>query len=183
MARIIKRYSNRKCYDTENSKYINLNEIEQMIKDEVDVKIIDNETKEDLTTIYLAKIIMNQGKKGREFLPSEYLKELIQRKGVSMKDFLQKPFQFGQHFVTQSKSELEKFFKSFIEKGLISFEDAKSMINDIVREGWRSEKVLDRKIEEKLAAEIEKLDIPSKEAMESLDRKVTDLIEMVKKIS
>ena len=183
MPRIIKKYSNRKCYDTETSKYINLDEIEQMIKDELDIKIIDNETKEDITTIYLAKIIMNQGKKGREFFPSDYLKGLIQKRGDFMKDFLQKPFQVGTEFVSQSKVELEKFFKKYQDKGIISLDETRAMVNDIIKQGCRSEEILERKIEEKLALEIDKLDIPTKEAVEGLNRKVSELIDLVKKIS
>ena len=48
-ARIIKRYANRKLYDTERSCYVTLEEISQMIKEGDDVKVVDNKTKDDLT--------------------------------------------------------------------------------------------------------------------------------------
>jgi len=55
--RIIKRYANRKLYDTEHSRYVTLDQISEMIRQGDDVKIVDNKTKEDLTTVTLAQII------------------------------------------------------------------------------------------------------------------------------
>ena len=55
--RIIKRYSNRKLYDTRGSSYVTLLQIAEMIRDGEDVQIIDNATKEDKTDVTLALII------------------------------------------------------------------------------------------------------------------------------
>ena len=55
--KVIKRYTNRKLYDTVESRYVTLDEIAQMIKAGAEVKIIDNRTKEDLTSVTLAQII------------------------------------------------------------------------------------------------------------------------------
>ena len=61
--RIIKRYANRKLYDTEHSRYVTLDQISEMIRKGDDVKIVDNKTKEDLTTVTLAQIIFEEEKK------------------------------------------------------------------------------------------------------------------------
>ena len=57
MTKIIKRYSNRKLYDTEQSTYITLDEIQEMVKSGDDIRIIDNKSKEDITNVTLAQII------------------------------------------------------------------------------------------------------------------------------
>src|SRR3569833_4290351 len=67
--RIIKRYANRKLYDTEHSRYVTLDQISEMIRNGDDVKIVDNKTKEDLTTVSLAQIIFEEEKQQRSFLP------------------------------------------------------------------------------------------------------------------
>lgn len=61
--KVIKRYTNRKLYDTVESRYVTLDEIAQMIKGGAEVKIIDNRTKEDLTSVTLAQIIFEEEKK------------------------------------------------------------------------------------------------------------------------
>jgi len=77
-ARIIKRYANRKLYDTEHSRYVTLDQISEMIRAGDDVKIVDNKTKEDLTTVTLAQIIFEEEKKQRSFLPLGAMRNIIQ---------------------------------------------------------------------------------------------------------
>jgi polyhydroxyalkanoate synthesis repressor PhaR len=76
--RIIKRYANRKLYDTEHSRYVTLDQISEMIRAGDDVKIVDNKTKEDLTTVTLAQIIFEEEKKQRSFLPLGAMRNIIQ---------------------------------------------------------------------------------------------------------
>jgi polyhydroxyalkanoate synthesis repressor PhaR len=64
--KIIKRYTNRKLYDTVESRYVTLDEIASMIRAGAEVKVIDNRTREDLTSITLAQIIFEQEKKSSQ---------------------------------------------------------------------------------------------------------------------
>ncbi len=77
MSRIIKRYENRKLYDPQDKKYVSLAEIAGLIRDGVDVKIIDNATNADITAQTLTQVIFEEGKKGRNPLSSEVLHEAI----------------------------------------------------------------------------------------------------------
>src|SRR5262245_3191899 len=79
--RIIKRYANRKLYDTEHSRYVTLDQISEMIRNGDDVKIVDNKTKEDLTTVTLAQIIFEEEKKQRSCLPLAAMRNIIQSGG------------------------------------------------------------------------------------------------------
>jgi polyhydroxyalkanoate synthesis repressor PhaR len=80
-ARIIKRYANRKLYDTQHSRYVTLEQISEMIRAGDDVKIVDNKTKEDLTSVTLAQIIFEEEKKQRSFLPLGAMRNIIQNGG------------------------------------------------------------------------------------------------------
>jgi polyhydroxyalkanoate synthesis repressor PhaR len=64
--KVIKRYTNRKLYDTVESRYVTLDEIAAMIRSGAEVKVIDNRTREDLTSITLAQIIFEQEKKSSQ---------------------------------------------------------------------------------------------------------------------
>lgn len=79
-ARIIKRYANRKLYDTQHSRYVTLEQISEMIRAGDDVKIIDNKSKEDLTSVTLAQIIFEEEKK-RSFMPLTAMRNIIQSGG------------------------------------------------------------------------------------------------------
>ena len=77
MAILIKRYQNRKLYDTSAKQYITLEGVANLIRQGNSVQIIDNVTEEDLTTVTLMQIIMEQEKKSG-FLPKSILVGLIQ---------------------------------------------------------------------------------------------------------
>jgi polyhydroxyalkanoate synthesis repressor PhaR len=79
-ARIIKRYANRKLYDTQHSRYVTLDQISEMIRAGDDVKIVDNKSKGDLTTVTLAQIIFEEEKKG-SVLPLGTMRTIIQQGG------------------------------------------------------------------------------------------------------
>jgi polyhydroxyalkanoate synthesis repressor PhaR len=81
--RVIKRYSNRKLYDTKDSRYVTLLQIAEMVRTGEEVQIIDNNTKEDLTEVTLAQIIYEEQKQKASTsrnVPLQTLKELIHQR-------------------------------------------------------------------------------------------------------
>ncbi|MCK5800790.1 MAG: polyhydroxyalkanoate synthesis regulator DNA-binding domain-containing protein [Deltaproteobacteria bacterium] len=86
--RTIKRYANRKLYDTEDSRYVTLDQISEMIRGGEDVQVIDNSTKDDLTSVTLAQIIFEEEKRRHSFLPLSALKKVIQGGGESLHEFV-----------------------------------------------------------------------------------------------
>jgi polyhydroxyalkanoate synthesis repressor PhaR len=78
--RIIKRYSNRKLYDTKDSRYVTLLQIAEMVRGGEEVQIIDNNSKEDLTEVTLAQIIYEEKKANSRTVPLQTLKELIHQR-------------------------------------------------------------------------------------------------------
>lgn len=77
MSRVIKRYDNRKLYDTESRKYISLEEIATLVREGVDVQVIDNSTEKDITIQTLTQVIFEEGKKGRNPFSKELLHDVI----------------------------------------------------------------------------------------------------------
>ncbi len=82
--RVIKRYANRKLYDTLESRYVTLEQISEMIRRGEEVKVIDNNSKDDLTSVTLAQIIFEEEKKQKSFLPLAALRNIIQTGGDSL---------------------------------------------------------------------------------------------------
>lgn len=84
-SRVIKRYANRKLYDTKVSRYVTLPQIAKLVREGEDVTIIDNTTKEDLTNVTLAQIIYEEEKSAAEsqrpFASVSTLRQLIEQSG------------------------------------------------------------------------------------------------------
>src|SRR4026209_1819058 len=79
--RVIKRYSNRKLYDTKDSRHVTLQQIGEMVRAGEEVQIIDNATKEDKTEVTLALIISEDLKAQPRSVPLGTLRDLIQERG------------------------------------------------------------------------------------------------------
>jgi len=77
MVRLIKRYESRKLYDTEESRYVSLEEIASWVRQGQEVKVVDNATSVDVTPQTLTQIILDEGRRGTSFLPSELLHDLV----------------------------------------------------------------------------------------------------------
>jgi polyhydroxyalkanoate synthesis repressor PhaR len=78
--RVIKRYSNRKLYDTKDSRYVTLVQVAEMVRSGEEVQIIDNNTKDDLTEVTLAQIIYEEQKSQTRSVPLQTLKDLLHQR-------------------------------------------------------------------------------------------------------
>ncbi|MDY7094176.1 MAG: polyhydroxyalkanoate synthesis regulator DNA-binding domain-containing protein [Acidobacteriota bacterium] len=77
MIRVIKRYESRKLYDTEESRYVSLEDIASWVREGQEVRVVDNATSSDVTAQTLTQIILEEGRRGTAFLPSELLHDLV----------------------------------------------------------------------------------------------------------
>jgi polyhydroxyalkanoate synthesis repressor PhaR len=87
-ARVIKRYANRKMYDTELSCYVTLEEVAAMVRAGQDVQVIDNKTKRDLTEVTLTQALLDSERRNRGSVPLTGLRTLIEQGN----EFLHKRF-------------------------------------------------------------------------------------------
>src|SRR5271166_5234236 len=86
--KIIKRYQNRKLYDTQQSCYVTLDDIAKMIRGNEDVMVIDNKSKNDITAATLTQIIFESEKKVAQYAPLFTLREIIQTGNGSISNYL-----------------------------------------------------------------------------------------------
>lgn len=84
----IKKYANRRLYDTSASRYVTLDHLRELVKDNADFEVVDAKTGEDLTRGVLAQIIFEEEAKGANLLPVEFLRQLIGFYGDSMQAFV-----------------------------------------------------------------------------------------------
>ncbi len=75
--RTIKRYGSRKLYDTEESRYISLEEIAKLVRSGIDIEVLDNKTSENVTAQTLVQVISDEGRRGQSFLSTDLLHDLI----------------------------------------------------------------------------------------------------------
>ncbi|MCW6531532.1 MULTISPECIES: polyhydroxyalkanoate synthesis repressor PhaR [Sphingomonas] len=81
---IIKKYANRRLYNTESSSYITLDHLAQMTREGREFRVVDAKTDEDITHNVLTQIIMEEESRGQTMLPVNFLRQLIAMYGDSM---------------------------------------------------------------------------------------------------
>src|SRR5450432_3164258 len=83
---VIKKYENRRLYDTTNSRYVNLDEVAQMVRDDTDVQVVDVATGEDLTRLVLTQIIVEDAKSQHSSFPLDMLRQMVMASGRSSQE-------------------------------------------------------------------------------------------------
>jgi len=86
---VIRKYENRRLYDATNSRYVNLDDLSQMVRAGDDVQVLDAKTNEDITRTVLTQIIMEDSKGRQPGLPLELLKQLILAGDTARHQFLE----------------------------------------------------------------------------------------------
>jgi polyhydroxyalkanoate synthesis repressor PhaR len=108
---IIKKYANRRLYNTETSSYVTLEDLGEMVRSERDFLVYDAKTGEDLTHSVLTQIIVEEeGKSGSNLLPIGFLRQLIRFYGHSIEQLVPKYLEFSLTILTRQQEEYRKQF-------------------------------------------------------------------------
>lgn len=147
--KLIKRYTNRKLYDTVESRYVTLEEIGEMIKQGLEVRIVDNRSKDDLTSVTLAQIIFEEEKK-KSRMPLVVLREIIRHPGESITGFIQKE-------VTPRVNSLREGAESRLDKLLRRDEASADSMSpaELIKSSQRLLEDWQRKIDERIKSGVE----------------------------
>ena len=111
---IIKRYENRKLYDSSRSAYVTLEEIAEMIRGGKQVKVVDARTNEDLTKGTLALIILEGERQKKNLLPLSFMYQLI-KYGESIQGVFQEYLSSGLDAFLASQQEAQKRLREWAE--------------------------------------------------------------------
>ncbi|MBA4368311.1 MAG: transcriptional regulator [Desulfobacterium sp.] len=112
---LIKKYANRRLYDTEKSRYITLNQVAEMIREGTQVEVRDAKTKEDVTNFILTQIVLEEVKNKNALLPSPVLHLIIQYGDNLLGEFFEKHFHPSIQNYIKARGMFEEQFKKWID--------------------------------------------------------------------
>ena len=182
---LIKRYANRKLYDTESKRYITLDGIAEMIRQQQDVKVIDHETGEDITALTQAQIIFEQERKLRSGIPRTVFTNIIQTSSDTISQVwhaLIPPDEMKKAV----DAEIEKRVQSLMKTGQMSDDDGIRLLDMLLTppptpepEAAKPDRVAPLSGLEKLI----KQRAPSQEQLEQLGKQVEALTAEVERLT
>ncbi len=112
---IIKKYANRRLYNTSSSSYVTLEHLSEMVKQDVDFVVYDAKTNEDITRSVLTQIIFEEESQGQSLLPIQFLRQLIGFYGNSMQAFLPSYLELSLASFTQQQERMRTQFAPFAQ--------------------------------------------------------------------
>lgn len=177
--RLIKRYQNRKLYDTDTKQYITLQEIAELIRQGHDVKVVDNASGDDITTLTLTQIIYEQEKQQVGNLPRSMLTTLIQTSGERF-SALQKVFSSSIGYWQQIDEEIKKRIQKLVSQGEISEIDGVNLIDKMLRPSRYRES--DQPIQEDVQSALDRRQIPKREEIQYLMEQLDQLADQLDSI-
>lgn len=181
---IIKKYSNRKLYDTKEKKYINLSEVSRLIREGVEVKVIDNKTKDDITSLVLAQIIVEQEKSKKNMLPSILSPlKMLKMGGEDMFSLGKKMFLAGLGVLSLTKEKANEIAQELIKKGELSQSESKKFVVDLLDKAEKEKEKLLKRIKPDVEKSLEKMNFASKKCVDDLEKKINELGEKIDKLS
>jgi polyhydroxyalkanoate synthesis repressor PhaR len=108
---IIKKYANRRLYNTRSSSYITLDHLSKMTRDGVDFKVLDAKTGDDITHQILTQIIMEEEASGEQMLPVNFLRQLISMYGNQMQGLVPHYLEASMEHFQANQAKLHKAFE------------------------------------------------------------------------
>ncbi|HEX6604944.1 MAG TPA: polyhydroxyalkanoate synthesis repressor PhaR [Sphingomicrobium sp.] len=125
----IKKYANRRLYDTESSAYITLDRLAQMVREGREFEVVDAKSGEDITRQVLTQIIVEEEARGTTMLPINFLKQLIGLYGNSMQNFVPQYLEAAMDAFQRNQSSVKEafgnnMFADLAKRNMAMFEDA-----------------------------------------------------------
>ena len=113
----IKKYANRRLYNTSTSSYVTLDHLCQMVKDGIDFVVYDAKTGEDITRSVLTQIIVEEEAKGENLLPIGFLRQIIGFYGDNMKGMMLPQYlEHSMKTFAENQDQLQSYFQETMEK-------------------------------------------------------------------
>jgi polyhydroxyalkanoate synthesis repressor PhaR len=112
--RVIKKYPNRRLYDTVDSKYITLADIRRLVLERVDFTVIDKKTEEDITRSILLQVIAEQEHEGDPMMSEDFLSQVIRAYGGAMQGFVGNYLEQSLKLFTAQQQQLRDRMRSMV---------------------------------------------------------------------
>jgi len=162
---LIKRYSNRKLYDTVDKQYITLEGIAELIRQGQSIQVIDHATGEDLTAVTLTQIIFKQEKKQSGFLPQSILADMIQAGGERLNQ-LHRNLASQLAVLLPVDEEIKRRIQTLVRQGEIAEAEGRNLLDKLLDLGASA--ISSRMVpgEREVEMILKKRDIPTRKDLE-----------------
>ncbi len=181
--RKIKKYANRKLYDTTDKKYISMDRLSKLIKEGEEVTIEDNETGNDITASVVSQLLAREKKEDANDVPSGVLIQLLRKGGGTVVNYAKKYTGLWQSAITMAEDEIDKLVNLLIKDKELSESEGSKLKKEMKGyadnfKDWIGEKI-DQRVNEVLGL----MNLATKDQVVTITEKIESLTKEVEKLS
>jgi len=167
---LIKRYPNRKLYNTETKRYITLDGIADLLRENAEVHVVDYATGEDVTAQVFSQVIAGQEKKRSGFIPRPVLAGLVQAGGATL-DGLRRAMFLPLDILRQVDEEIQHRIETLIQRGDVTQEEGMHWLDRLLLVSPRpgTEVMIEREVRKVMAEQAVPTQVEFLQLMEQLD--------------
>ena len=164
--RLIKKYPNRKFYDTVDKRYVSLSGIASLVRDGEEVQVVDNKTGDDITTLVLSQVLRDQQRRG-SLLPRSLLAALVTRGAGSLKQ-LRSPLQASLQALQALEEDAHERIDTLASRGEITLTEAQEWREELAAGAHERQTAAEERIIEEIQDSLVRLDVPTETELEGL---------------
>ena len=171
--RQIKKYANRKFYDTEEKRYVSLSHIASLVREGEDIQVVENETGDDITGLVLSQILREQERQG-DFLPQTLLTALVRRGTGGLKQ-LRGSLQASLKALEALEDEIQERVDIMAERGEITLTEAQELREELLARARQRQSSVEDSILEEIEDSLVRLGVPARSDVEGLHSQLGEI--------
>ncbi len=178
----IKRYANRKLYDTKTKKYITLNKIAELLKAGEEVSVMDNKTGEDITAATVSQILARAKKGQADNGASNVMIQLLRKGPGTLVDYGKKYISLWDRALTMADEEIDRLVERLVTEKEITPSEGSKLKKDMLNRAEDLKKWISEKTDQRVNEALDLMNLASKEQVSQLTEKIDTLTRKVQNL-
>lgn len=178
----IKRYANRKLYDSTDKNYITLDQIAELIKAGQEISVVDNQTGEDLTSTTVSQILARDKKIKNGDVVSSVLIQLLRKGGGTLVDYGKKYVSLWESGLTMAEDEIDRLVNRLVKDQELSESEGSKLKKDLADRADDLKKWIGDKIDQRINHTLNLMNLATKDQVADLTAKIDALTQKVAKL-
>jgi len=178
----IKRYANRKLYDTKSKKYITLDKIAKLLKAGEEISVLDNKTGEDITAATVSQILARAKKGQTDNGASNVMIQLLRKGPGTLVDYGKKYISLWDRALTMADEEIDRLVERLVKEKEITPSEGSRLKKDMLNRAEDMKKWIAEKIDQRVNEALDLMNLASKEKVSQLTGKIDTLTRKVQNL-
>ena len=178
----IKRYANRKLYDTKSKKYITLDKIAKLLKAGEEISVLDNKTGEDITAATVSQIFARTKKGQTDNGASNVMIQLLRKGPGTLVDYGKKYISLWDRALTMADEEIDRLVERLVKEKEITPSEGSRLKKDMLNRAEDMKKWIAEKIDQRVNEALDLMNLASKEKVSQLTGKIDTLTRKVQNL-